>query len=116
MEVVAGTIVEGKVTGITNFGAFVSLPEGRTGLVHISEVADGYVRDVRDHLREDQVVRVMILAVDPAGKISLSVRRAAPAQAPRNSAGFEDKLKRFIKESTEKQNDLKRNFETKRGR
>jgi S1 RNA binding domain protein len=120
METPAGTVLEGKVTGITNFGAFVALPEGRTGLVHISEIADGFVRDVKDHLALDQTVRVLVLSVDPGGRVNLSIRRlergAARQEAPRKDASFEDKLKRFIRDSNEKQVDLKRNYDAKRGR
>lgn len=79
MEFTVGAIVEGKVKSITNFGAFVSLPEGKTGMVHISEVAHTYVADIRQHLTEGQDVKVMILAIDPAGKINLSIKRTAPA-------------------------------------
>ena len=86
MQVSVGEILEGKVTGITNFGAFVALPGGRSGLVHISEVANTYVRDVHDHLSEQQEVKVKVIGVTPEGKISLSIRQALPnaeAAAPR---------------------------------
>lgn len=73
-----GTIVEGKVTGITNFGAFVELPDGKTGLCHISEIADDYVKDVKDYLKDSQSVKVKIISVDEKGKISLSIRQADP--------------------------------------
>ena len=75
MEFKVGEIVEGKVKSITNFGAFISLPEGKTGMVHISEIAHAYVSDIRQHLTEGQAVKVMILAVDPSGKINLSIKR-----------------------------------------
>lgn len=78
MEFTVGEVVEGKVKSITNFGAFVSLSNGRTGMVHISEIAHTYVSDIRQHLTEGQDVKVMILAVDPAGKINLSIKRTQP--------------------------------------
>ncbi|MBF8983624.1 S1 RNA-binding domain-containing protein [Lutibacter sp. B2] len=96
MPVEIGKVVEGTVTGITNFGAFIQLPEGKTGLCHISEVANDYVKDVKTYLKEDQVVKVMVLAIDEKGKISLSIRKAdptppaessRPAQMDRRSAG-----------------------------
>ena len=77
-----GSIVDGKVTGITSFGAFVSLPGGKSGLVHISEVADAYVRDVHAFLTEGQSVKVKILSITPEGKINLSVKKAQEAAAP----------------------------------
>ena len=74
MEVEVGKIVEGRVTGITNFGAFIQLPNGRTGLVHISEVALDYVKDIRDHIKADDVVKVKVISIDEKGKISLSIK------------------------------------------
>jgi len=64
MSIEVGSVVEGVVTGITNFGAFVELPEGKVGLIHISEVADVYVRDVKDFLKEQDSVKVKVLSVD----------------------------------------------------
>ena len=84
MEFTTGAILEGKVKSITKFGAFIALPEGKTGLVHISEIAYTYVNEVRDHLTEGQDVKVQILAVDPSGKINLSIKRALPR--PQNTA------------------------------
>lgn len=87
MEV--GSIVEGVVSGITNFGAFVNLPEGKVGLVHISEVADVYVNDVKEFLKEQDKVKVKILSVDEKGKIGLSIKKAQekkpeePGQEPK---------------------------------
>lgn len=75
MQVEVGAVLEGKVTGLTNFGAFVSLPEGKTGMVHISEVAPTYVKDIHDYLTEDQTVKVKVMSVGEDGKISLSIRR-----------------------------------------
>ena len=78
MELTVGTILEGKVKSITNFGAFVALPENKTGMVHISEITNSYVSDIRQHLTEGQDVKVMVIAVDPAGKINLSIKRLEP--------------------------------------
>ena len=84
MELTVGAILEGKVKSITNFGAFVALPDNKTGMVHISEVANTYVSDIRQHLTEGQDVKVMVIAVD-GGKINLSIKRLEPKQ-PRENA------------------------------
>ena len=115
MELEIGSILEGKVSGITKFGAFVTLPEGRSGLVHISEIAYTYVNDVKDHLQEGQEVKV--IGVDDAGRINLSIKKAMepPAHQGRPAAPrpvgftgqkkvpepvtFEDKLKQFMASS-----------------
>ena len=76
MEFGVGSVVEGKVTGITKFGAFVALPEGRSGLVHISEIAYSYVNDVKDHLKEGQQVKVKVIGIDENGRINLSIKKA----------------------------------------
>lgn len=87
MELAVGAILEGKVTGITKFGAFVSLPGGRTGMVHISEIAHAYVSDISDHLSVGQEVKVMVIAIDPAGKINLSIKRTQEAPARQEGHG-----------------------------
>ena len=141
MAIEVGSVVEGVVTGSTNFGAFVELPEGKTGLIHISEVADVYVNDVHDFLRERDTVKVKVLTVDDRGKIGLSIKAlqdkaaapaqpsAAPARPPRpprdmrrtaasrqiGSPSFEDKLSRFLKDSDERLTDLRRKTDSKRG-
>ena len=88
MELTVGAILEGKVKSITNFGAFIALPENKTGLVHISEVANTYVSDIRQHLTEGQDVKVMIIG-NENGKLNLSIKRleAKPQQEnkPRNN-------------------------------
>ena len=84
MELTVGTVLEGKVKSITNFGAFVSLPENRTGMVHISEVANAYVSDIRQHLTEGQDVKVMVIGCDN-GKINLSIKRLEPRPQRDNS-------------------------------
>ncbi len=78
MALEVGEILEGKVTGITKFGAFVSLPGNRSGLVHISEIAYTYVKDVRDQLSEGQTVTVKIIGIDAGNRINLSIKQAAP--------------------------------------
>ena len=121
MELTVGAILEGKVKSITNFGAFIALPENKTGLVHISEVANTYVSDVRQHLTEGQDVKVLVLSVD-GGKVNLSIKRLeqpvqqerpAPARPARTAPTpppapktadqlFEEKLKQFMSESDSK--------------
>ncbi|MHA7966187.1 S1 domain-containing RNA-binding protein [Paenibacillus sp. CAU 1782] len=92
MAIEVGAKLEGKVTGITHFGAFVDLSGGVTGLVHISEIADNYVKDVKDHLKIDDVVKVKVINVDKDGKIGLSIKQAidrpeGSAPPPRASGG-----------------------------
>ena len=85
MQVEVGAVVEGTVTGITKFGAFVSLPDGRSGLVHISEIANTYVNDVNEFLKLGDKVKVRVLAITPDGKINLSIKKAEPApERPNN--------------------------------
>ena len=86
MAVEVGSIVEGKVTGITKFGAFVELPDGKTGMVHISEVAATYVKEIRDFIQENQTVRVKVLAVTPEGRVNLSIKRAVEQPARQNNS------------------------------
>jgi len=119
MPVTVGKVVEGRVTGITNFGAFVQLPKGESGLVHISEISDDYVEKVADYLKKDQKVKVKILSISEDGKISLSIRQAKPktnnpieidwnkTDEKQKYMSFEDKLSKFLKDSNEKQDQLK---------
>lgn len=132
MSLEVGAIVEGEVTGITNFGAFVQLPEGKVGLIHISEVSNVYVKDVHDFLKEKDKVKVKVLSIDERGKIGLSIKQLTPPppappkpqrpvsqerRAPKVAlpVSFEDKLSRFLKDSDDRLLDLKRNTESKRG-
>lgn len=78
MQVEVGEILEGKVTGITKFGAFVELPEGKTGMVHISEVSNSYVEDINQFLKEGDVVKVKVISISEEGKISLSIKKTQP--------------------------------------
>ncbi len=128
MQLEVGKIVEGKVTGITNFGAFVQMEGGKTGLVHISEVALSFVKDIKDHLKENDVVKVKVLAIDDNGKVSLSIKKAleeeqkkkakVPAQVSFGSSNsdmsFEEKMKQFMQDSEEKMSAIKRNMDNKR--
>ena len=144
MSIEVGSKVQGKVTGITNFGAFVELPDGKTGLVHISEVADNYVKDINEHLKVGDEVEVKVMNVEADGKIGLSIRKAKPQaerperperpgrpdrpQRPRREnnrsnerndrqpkENFEQKMARFLKDSDERLTTLKRATESKRG-
>jgi S1 RNA binding domain protein len=132
-NIVPGNIVEGKVQGITKFGAFIELPGGMVGLVHISEIADTYVKDVKDFIKEGDSVKVKVLNV--AGKkIGLSIKQAAPPKRPErpsappraasnpraasgrgdNFATLDDKIARFLKESDERMQPLKNKIEPRR--
>lgn len=131
-----GAVLEGKVTSIMKFGAFVELDNRRSGLVHISEIANTFVNDVRDFLQEGQTVKVVVLSTDN-GKINLSIKKALPRPAPggdrprpaqpryvraqgetlppSGDQAFEDKLKRFLSSSEGKMADLNRSVDGKRG-
>ena len=86
MELTVGAVLEGKVKTITNFGAFIALPENKTGMVHISEVANTYVSDIRQHLTEGQDVKVVVIGLD-AGKVNLSIKRLEPKPQREKPAG-----------------------------
>jgi S1 RNA binding domain protein len=126
MTLKAGSILEGTVTNITNFGAFVEV-EGKTGLVHISEVSDTYVKDIREYLKEKDKVKVKVISVDDNGKISLSIKQAniqKKSQKPieidwnkekskASSENFEDRLSKFLKDSEERFQDLKKHQDSR---
>ncbi len=136
MQPDVGKIYEGKVTGITKFGAFVEIEPGVTGMVHISEVANTFVNDIKDHLTEGQQVKVKVLSVSEEGKISLSIKKALPAPPkkefrpreggrPRQDravpkepqtpeSAFEDMLNKFKASSDERMGDIRRNMDSKR--
>lgn len=104
MDLAVGAIVEGKVTGITKFGAFVALPEGKSGMVHISEVASTFVNDIKDFLQEGQQVKVKIINIDQAGRINLSIKKAQPQEPrqprqERREGGFAPRQPRFQRSS-----------------
>jgi len=125
MSIEVGSKLQGKVTGITNFGAFVELPGGSTGLVHISEVADNYVKDINDHLKVGDQVEVKVINVEKDGKIGLSIKKAVdrtqssrparPKNDFRSKETFEQKMNKFLKDSEDRLSSLKRNTESKRG-
>lgn len=132
MSFEVGSILEGKVTGIAKFGAFVSLEGGKSGLVHISEISHGFVNDINEHLKVGDEVKVKLLNVDEKGRINLSIRQAlpqperkpaAPRSTPANTsrpervpdfrptqkqpATFEDMLQKFKQDSDSKLSDLR---------
>ena len=134
-----GSILEGKVTGITKFGAFVSLPENRSGLVHISEIAYTYVNDIHEHLNEGQAVTVKVIGIDENNRINLSMKQVLPPPArperrpsrrpgvssfqaappqPKGPVSFEDQLKQFMASSDSKLSELHMNEKrsSRRGR
>lgn len=115
MSVKVNEIVEGVVTGITNFGAFVQIDEETSGLVHISEISDEYVEKTSDFLERGQKVKVKVVNIDKDGKIGLSIKKAQPPKSnnkpvdinwlkkdSQKDLSFEDKMARFLKESNEK--------------
>jgi S1 RNA binding domain protein len=126
MTLKAGNIIEGTVINITNFGAFVDV-EGKTGLVHISEVADTFVKDIRQHLKEQDKVKVKVISVDENGKISLSIKQAmvqkkssrpieidwSNEKSKQNAGNFEDIMSKFLKDSEERLQDVKKHQEAK---
>ena len=87
MQLQVGMVLEGKVTGITKFGAFVALPDGKSGLVHISEIANTFVNDVHDYVEDGQTVKVKIIGIADDGKINLSIKKAEVPEAPERPAG-----------------------------
>lgn len=136
MALEVGSIVEGKVTGITKFGAFVELPDKKTGMVHISEVAPTFVKEIKEFLTEGQEVKVKVLGIGEDGKISLSIKKALPPapreraarqpafsgrpgdfewQSSQKSGSFEDMMSHFKATSDEKMSDLKRSLDNKHG-
>lgn len=139
MSIEVGNILEGKVVSIMPFGAFVSLEDGKSGLVHISEIAQNYVENINDHLKQGDTVKVKVLKIDEQGKISLSIkkalapeRRQRPVREPHTPSkvrpadvssfgragggdlSFEDKLNRFKQDSDEKMQALRRSADSKR--
>lgn len=119
-----GSIVEGTVTGLAPFGAFVDLGNGVSGMVHISEVADVYVTNVGEFVNVGDRVKVKILTMD-RGRVSLSIKRAQPPRPPvapvqefarrEPSSEFEERLSRFMKDSEDRLLDVRRNRDNRRG-
>ena len=110
MELTVGQIVEGKITGITNFGVFADIGEGKSGMVHISEVARTYVNDIKEFVKVGDVVKMKVLNIGEDGKISLSIKRALDTWTPKKAEpqSFEEMMNRFKQTSDEKFSDLKR--------
>lgn len=141
MQLEIGNIYEGKVKSITQYGAFVDINGGGTGMVHISEVANTFVSDIKDHLTENQDVRVKVIGINEQGKVSLSIKKTlenqqekpqqrqrrqndSPRRAnvwepkkqpPMSELSFEDMLTRFKQNSEERMCDLKRSTDRKNG-
>lgn len=138
MQIEVGAILNGKVTGLTNFGAFVDIEGGKTGMVHISEVASSYVSDIREHLSLNQEVKVKVLNITADGKISLSIKKALEpdtkqkpnAGSPRRpgnvwqgskasvsseAQSFEEMMAKFKQISDDKMTDLKHSADAKHG-
>ncbi|MFZ4454527.1 S1 domain-containing RNA-binding protein [Salibacterium aidingense] len=134
MSIEVGSKLQGKVTGITNFGAFVELPDGKTGLVHISEIADKYVEDINQFVSVGDEVTVKVMKVEDDGKIGLSIRKAVdrpqedrpkndrskggrggPGNKGQRSLSFEEKMNRFMKDSEERLSSLRKQTDAKRG-
>jgi S1 RNA binding domain protein len=146
MEFEVGSILTGKVTGITKFGAFITLAPGKSGLVHISEIANTYVSDIREHLKEGQEVTVKVIGMDASGRINLSIKAVLPPSPAReknytarrsspasvlsraqesaspssgqsdNGVSFEDKLKRFMQDSDSKISGMRQYADKKNSR
>lgn len=140
MAVEIGAVLEGKVTGITNFGAFIELPDKSTGMVHISEVSSSFIKDIHEKLTEGQMVSVKVIDINEKGKIALSIKKAVPEEeeprpkrnndrpkksqpavwtgtqkAEPENMSFEDMMAKFKTVSDEKMSDLKKNSAAKRG-
>ena len=134
MQIEVGAILEGKVTSITKFGAFVELPENKTGMVHISEVSTGFVKEITYYLQENQIVKVKVIEIDQNGRINLSIKRlldqpqqsSRRAPARRGNVGwqpkqvvqpvtFEEMMSKFKADSDDKMSSLRRSVESKRG-
>ena len=119
MAVEVGSVVEGTVQKVMDYGAFVELDSGESGMVHISQVDKNYVRDIREHVREGDRVTVKVVGQKEDGKIDLSIKQAKPGFEDRpkkkgRDPDFEAKLKRFLSQSQERLVDLKRHKEGKR--
>ncbi len=137
-----GAIVEGKITGLTAFGAFVSLPDGKSGMVHISEVSNSFVKDIKEVLKEGDEVKVKVLSITEEGKISLSIRKAEESpkesnqkrgprphrndrpranvwqgqqKSQKESMSFEEMMAQFKQASDEKMSDLRRSTDGRYG-
>ncbi|MDO5302189.1 MAG: S1 RNA-binding domain-containing protein [Tissierellia bacterium] len=131
MTIQEGAIVEGVVTGLAKFGAFVTFDGDESGLVHISEISNDYVKEVSDHLTKGQKVKVKVVSVEPDGKVALSIKQAMPKQEERklpeavqldrvvrksDAANFDDMLTKFMKVSNEKIESAKQRRNVRQGK
>ena len=134
MSIEVGSIVEGKVTGVMPFGAFVSLEGNKSGMIHISEITNEYVEDINQYIKNGDIVKVKIIEIGKSGKIALSIKKAREPKQEKNPSAresvrpadidwtkktdvdmsFEDKLSKFKKDSDERMMDLRRSNESKR--
>lgn len=137
MQIEIGSVYDGTVTGLTNFGAFVKLEDGTTGMVHISEVAAEFVSDISQHLSQGDAVKVKVIDINEKGKVSLSIKKALPEpekpkqkprfqnkgsrgwkgmpEEPSGPMSFEDMMAKFKAQSDEKMSDLKKNTDKRGG-
>ena len=132
MAIEVGAILEGVVTGIVKFGAFVQLDKDHNGLVHISEISDEYVKEVSDHLSKGQKVKVKVLSIEDGGKIALSMKQAQPKSEQQkplpqavqlnrevhrsDASSFDDMLSKFMKVSNEKIESAKQRRNVRQGK
>ena len=128
-EEIIGQVVEGKITNVTNFGAFVKLDNGEEGLIHISEIANEFVSNINDFVKVGDTHQVKVLSRNKKNKLELSLKQASgepvkpkpvkerPAKLIEKTKndGFEDKLHMFMKRSEEKHIDIRRNIKQKQG-
>ncbi len=122
-EELKGKVVEGDVTNVTNFGAFVKLENGEEGLVHISEIANEFVQDINQFVAVGDKLKVKVLGTNSKGKLELSVKQTKEKDAEQalfihkksKNTGFEDRITSFLKKSEEKQIDIRRNLKNKQG-
>ncbi len=136
MTIEIGQVVEGKITSITSFGAFVALPDSKSGMIHISEVSDTFVKDINEHLKVGQSVFCRVCSVDDKGRIALSLKRVerkteheptvkktvAKSARPiefdvqektNNNDSFEDMMSKFMKNSNDRLSDLRKTVDSK---
>lgn len=127
MQLEVGKVVKGKVTGITNFGVFVSLEDGKTGLIHISEISKEYINDINSVLKLNQEIKAVVLSIDDKGRVSLSIRRMNEKKTSDSSPddyfsnqepeakSFEDMMHKYKIISEDKISDIKKGVQAKRG-
>lgn len=135
MQFEVGSITEGNITGIKNFGAFVELQNGKTGLVHISEISNAFVKEIKDYLKEGDKVKVKVINVSPEGRVELSIKQASGGSVAADTKNdfikreepkvkssvsmankFEDMMNKFKKLSDEKLANFKNKVESRRSR